>query len=181
MELLKNKIGRVAETVRYEASREIPDPMGSGSTHENVAYAHDEASALALLDGIRNNLTRTVRVDGRTRRHYYDVESRTWRDGDGNELDWSVMPNEENRPRPRPGQHACPRCGHMGFLATAHVAQGWEIDADGSFVKCTAECEEIDHAPDDDDIWTCARCGFDGPGKDFLYAGKDIEKEAHKA
>lgn len=61
----------------------------------------------------------------------------------------------------------CPKCGSQVFSVTAHVTQDWEVDQDGDFLRCTNECVETTHRPDDDDIWTCAKCGHEAPGKDF--------------
>lgn len=48
---------------------------------------------------------------------------------------------------------------HKKFLVTAHVTQGWEVDEDGDFIKCTEECGEVTHTPDEDDFWCCSICG----------------------
>lgn len=56
-------------------------------------------------------------------------------------------------------KHICPKCGCKRFLVTAHVSQGWMVDETGDFIACTAECDEVIHRPDDDDIWTCDNCG----------------------
>lgn len=61
----------------------------------------------------------------------------------------------------------CPICGHSNFNVTAHVTQGWLVDEDGDFIECTTECEEVTHKPNDDDSWTCAKCGHDAVGKEF--------------
>ena len=55
----------------------------------------------------------------------------------------------------------------VASLVTAHVTQDWEVDGDGNFQACTNNCVETTHAPDDEDIWTCAGCGHDGAGAEF--------------
>lgn len=75
----------------------------------------------------------------------------------------------------------CPICGGTTFLVTAHVTQGWEVDGDGNFLKCTNECEEVTHTPDDDDMWVCSQCGHDAAGRDFnIDAQKDTPAHAVK-
>lgn len=61
----------------------------------------------------------------------------------------------------------CPKCGGSKFLVTAHVTQDWIVDEDGDFLKCVNDCVEVTHRPDDDDIWQCDACGFDGTGSEF--------------
>lgn len=72
----------------------------------------------------------------------------------------------------------CPECGSQRFRVTAHVTQDWEVDENGSFIKCMNECEEVTHAPDNDDIWQCAECGFDAAGRVFNFPDQTfISKE----
>ena len=61
----------------------------------------------------------------------------------------------------------CPKCGAESFYVSAHVRQGWEVDCYGNFVATADECEEVIHQPDDDDIWSCANCGYDAHGREF--------------
>ena len=56
-------------------------------------------------------------------------------------------------------KHICPDCGCTRFQVTAHVTQGWLVDEVGEFIACSAECDEVIHEPDDDDVWTCDNCG----------------------
>lgn len=42
------------------------------------------------------------------------------------------------------------------------------IDCDGEFIEETESCVEVTHKPDDDDIWQCTKCGWEGPGKNAL-------------
>ena len=61
----------------------------------------------------------------------------------------------------------CPKCGCDRFHVTAHVAQDWEVDEYGFFIENISECTEVIHRPGDEDIWNCANCGYDAPGKEF--------------
>lgn len=61
----------------------------------------------------------------------------------------------------------CPRCGSHAFLVTAHVTQDWKVDGNGNFISCLADCVEVTHVPDDEDIWVCAQCGYDAAGSEF--------------
>ena len=65
-------------------------------------------------------------------------------------------------------KHICPVCGNDEFYTNAHVVQGWRVDSDGAFIAETENCVEVTHSPDDDDIWTCSRCGWEGAGKEAL-------------
>lgn len=69
-----------------------------------------------------------------------------------------VLPNSPKR---------CPKCGWPTFHVNAHVVQTWEVNGDGTFVSSVAECVEVTHQPDDDDIWTCANCGHSAAGREF--------------
>ena len=64
-------------------------------------------------------------------------------------------------------QYVCPKCGHDRFHVTAHVAQDWLVDEYGEFQECTDECSQVVHKPDDEDVWTCAGCGYDDAGSVF--------------
>lgn len=61
----------------------------------------------------------------------------------------------------------CPRCQHDAFIATAHVTQDWLVDEEGEFLQCMNDCVETTHAPDDQDIWACSKCGYSGAGEEF--------------
>lgn len=65
-------------------------------------------------------------------------------------------------------KHICPVCGNDEFYTNAHVVQGWRVDCDGEFIEETESCVEVTHKPDDDDIWQCTKCGWEGPGKNAL-------------
>ena len=55
-------------------------------------------------------------------------------------------------------KHICPKCGDSEFVTVAHVAQDWKVDGFGNFLE-ELETTEVVAAPDDGNIWTCARCG----------------------
>ena len=61
----------------------------------------------------------------------------------------------------------CPKCGATAFEVTAHVTQDWLVDGNGDFIQEISNCEEVTHWPDDDDVWMCARCGYDAAGSEF--------------
>lgn len=63
--------------------------------------------------------------------------------------------------------YRCPKCGAKEFIATAHVAQDWKLGGNGDFLETIAEYVEATHAPDDDDTWTCASCGYEAAGSMF--------------
>lgn len=53
----------------------------------------------------------------------------------------------------------CDYCGNDTFFADAHVVQTWVVDSGGHFLEVAEDCSEVTHEPDEDDIWTCQRCG----------------------
>ncbi len=53
----------------------------------------------------------------------------------------------------------CPKCGNNIFITSAHVMQDWEVDGEGNWLETVVDCEQIDHGPDPDNLWTCSRCG----------------------
>ena len=61
----------------------------------------------------------------------------------------------------------CPKCGNDTFFVTAHVTQGWLVDGNENWIKTTAECEQVEHLPDDEDVWQCEKCGYDAAGEKF--------------
>lgn len=78
--------------------------------------------------------------------------------------------------------HKCPQCGGMRFAVTAHVAQDWEVDQNGEFIAAINSCSEVDHKPDDNDIWQCRDCGYDAAGEEFLCEESEDElSEVQKA
>lgn len=67
----------------------------------------------------------------------------------------------------------CPKCKATHFLVTAHVTQDWEVDENGNVLNISADCTEVTHEPNDDDVWTCAECGYDAAGSEFNCAIAD--------
>ncbi len=61
----------------------------------------------------------------------------------------------------------CPKCGGKEFYVTAHVTQSWKVDEDGEFLEVTEDCCDVIHRPNDEDVWECASCGYDGAGSEF--------------
>ena len=55
-------------------------------------------------------------------------------------------------------KHICPKCGGNQFITTAHIVQSWVVDETGNFIEVVSD-DEVTHAPDDDNIWTCKKCG----------------------
>lgn len=74
-------------------------------------------------------------------------------------------------------QKKCPKCGHNRFLAHAHVAQLWKIDQYGDFLNIKNDCVCVAHYPNDDDIWTCNKCGYKGEGRTFDYENEEDKKD----
>ena len=76
--------------------------------------------------------------------------------------------------------HVCPNGCDSTFSTTAHVAQDWEVDSFGNFVDNLGG-EQTIHGPDNDNIWTCLKCGAEAeciecsvrhdmvPGVDVLF------------
>lgn len=49
---------------------------------------------------------------------------------------------------------------HNRFIATAHVTEDWVVDSNGDFIELSTKSDcQVLHAPDEQDIWTCAFCG----------------------
>ena len=69
----------------------------------------------------------------------------------------------------------CPKCGGDKFVVTGHVVQEWLVDECGLCEEVLDDCICVTHDPDDQDIWQCFKCGFDGPGR--LFYVEDIEIE----
>lgn len=75
----------------------------------------------------------------------------------------------------------CPKCGNASFYANAHIVQGWLVDENGEWTATTEECVETIHEPDNDDLWTCASCGFEAPGSAFdFHANRVCELYAQR-
>lgn len=76
----------------------------------------------------------------------------------------------------KPGEKLrCPKCGGNRFIATAHVTQDWTLDENGTFESCIAECTEVTHEPDTEDILVCQACGHDAPGQEFIINEENRE------
>jgi len=56
-------------------------------------------------------------------------------------------------------KHICPKCGNETFYTSAHVVQEWLVDKNGEYLETSEDCLEVAADPDDDNIWTCAKCG----------------------
>ena len=63
--------------------------------------------------------------------------------------------------------YRCPKCGGGEFVVSAHVVQEWIVDKNGSFVEVINDCTDVTHKPDNEDVWACRKCGYDGPGSIF--------------
>lgn len=62
----------------------------------------------------------------------------------------------------------CPRCGNTKeFYVSAHVVQDWKVDNNGNFIKSVNDCVEVTHFPNNEDVWECANCHYDGAGSRF--------------
>ena len=61
----------------------------------------------------------------------------------------------------------CPKCKCKTFIANAHVVQSWIVDSDGDYLSTNEDCVTVAHYPDNEDIWTCAECGYNGAGEKF--------------
>ena len=46
------------------------------------------------------------------------------------------------------------------FFASAHVVETWVVDSKGGWIRTPNSGDgETTHAPDDQDVWTCTKCG----------------------
>ena len=145
--------GRRATVLKYAAKA-----FGEDAYHD--LDADSESEALKATEGQDVQLVREILVDGEKQINYLDGDRGLWL-GTWLSPDGKIVGTLD-----RPAR-ACPRCGCTEFLVTAHVAQGWRVGPDGDFIECTNECEEVDHQPDDEDVWACAKCGYDAAGADF--------------
>lgn len=48
---------------------------------------------------------------------------------------------------------------HKRFSVTAHIAQEWQVDSHGDFLKIISDCTDIVHKPDPRDLFICTTCG----------------------
>ena len=65
----------------------------------------------------------------------------------------------------------CPKCGYRKFVVSQHVVQSIIVDENGNFIGEISSCDEITHAADDDDMWTCNKCGYSAAGSEFNCIG----------
>lgn len=119
--------------------------------------ADSESEAIFLAREKLDKLVRVIVTRTGNRTETFDPSDGVWRRSDGKVSACVRKP-----------VHMCPVCGCSEFLAMAHVAQDWKIGHDGDFIECVSECEESDHVPDGQDVWTCAKCGYDTAGDGFL-------------
>ena len=61
----------------------------------------------------------------------------------------------------------CPKCGHGEFYVTVHVTQAWIVDGDEQYLKTVEDFIETTHFPDNEDLWECAKCGYEDDGSKF--------------
>jgi hypothetical protein len=53
----------------------------------------------------------------------------------------------------------------VGFPGIHFVTQTWLVDEDGDFIEAKSDCDEVTHAPDAEDLFTCSKCGAEVPAK----------------
>jgi dihydrofolate reductase len=70
--------------------------------------------------------------------------------------------------------HVCPKCGGRHFGVTAHITQDWVVNSQGFWEKTTEDCVEVTHRPDDNDLWSCTRCGATYPGRELMTDVNDL-------
>lgn len=58
-------------------------------------------------------------------------------------------------------------CGCSEFIVNWHVVQTVKVDGEGNYLSTVTECDMVNHEADNDDLWTCAGCGKELPGKEF--------------
>ena len=71
----------------------------------------------------------------------------------------------------------CPKCGCEEFIVSAHVVQTWVVDKNGNFERVSEDCTDVTHAPDNDDMWTCAECGHYDSGNAFEIESEEKEND----
>ena len=67
----------------------------------------------------------------------------------------------------------CPKCGCKRFLVTQHVTQTVMVDDDGEFITEVTSCDEVLHAANNEDVWTCEQCGYADAGSAFSITNAD--------
>lgn len=70
--------------------------------------------------------------------------------------------------------HVCPNHCGAHFDVTVHVTQDWEVDAEGNFEKTLNEAVEVTHGPQEDDCWTCSKCGSEAEAIQCVIMEHDI-------
>jgi hypothetical protein len=61
----------------------------------------------------------------------------------------------------------CPKNkDHKEFITTAHVAQDWKVDSEGTFLDVVEDCTDIVARPCKGNTWTCAECGTEAVVED---------------
>lgn len=64
----------------YEAGREIPEVLGSGSEYSFIAHTNNEKEAFKLMDNkMRNYLIRSKHKNGKRIVEWYDFEKKEWK------------------------------------------------------------------------------------------------------
>jgi hypothetical protein len=43
------------------------------------------------------------------------------------------------------------------------------VDEDGDFIEAKSDCDEVTHAPNAEDLFTCSKCGAEVPAK-YAYS-----------
>lgn len=72
----------------------------------------------------------------------------------------AILSDEETKMPEIVTIHVCPNgCKNTTFNTTAHIMQEWEVDALGNFQEVVSDCLEVDHGPDNGNIWSCSQCG----------------------
>lgn len=90
--------------------------------------------------------------------HVRPYDENEW---DFNNNEWQPEKELLNKEQPKNirSVHICPKCGNTRFETTATVSQDWLVDHDGNFIEERNSCSQVIHGPDNDNIWTCDRCG----------------------
>ena len=68
----------------------------------------------------------------------------------------------------------CPKCGGKRFIVTAHVAENWLVDEEGTFLEATQRGVDVVHYPDDNDVWECEKCGYSTSGDGMEMKEYDV-------
>lgn len=68
----------------------------------------------------------------------------------------------------------CPKCGGKRFIVTAHVAEDWLVDEEGTFLETTQRGVDVVHYPDNNDTWECEKCGYTCSGDGMEIKEYDV-------